>query len=253
MHADRKRSYSGPLTVHRATAIAIGATAVSNVVTNRLLRPSLYVPWNVGVAAAMVVVARTSGIQARDLGLDPRDLARGLRAGARGALVVATAYGAVLRTRLARDIFEDARVTELSRTTALWHLFVRIPLGTALAEEVIFRGVLSGLLASSLDEDPKHVRTTLLPPGIGGGASSVLFGLWHVLPSLEIAKANVAVRRAVHGRAAHGVALAVGVSTLAGFGLHLLRQRSGHVVAPVLVHLVANTLGFLIARLRRET
>ena len=45
----------------------------------------------------------------------------------------------------------------------------RIPVGTAVFEEVAFRGVLPGLIA----------RTTTEPAAVG--LSSLLFGLWHVL------------------------------------------------------------------------
>jgi uncharacterized protein len=225
----------------QAAAVAISVAGVSNIVTNRWLPASLYVPWNLGMSGALVVLARSSGSTAHDLGLDRRHLAGSLGAGAAGAGIVAAGYGLVLVTRLESDIFDDERVTVLPTTTSLWHLFVRIPFGTVLAEEVTFRAVLPVLLASCRG-----------PVWLPGAVSSLLFGLWHVLPSLKLARSNAAMRRLVHARATGAAALAVGMSTVAGFVLHLLRQRTEHVAAPVLIHLAANTVGFVIARLSQR-
>jgi uncharacterized protein len=56
--------------------------------------------------------------------------------------------------------------------------FVLIPIGTVLLEEVAFRGVLWGLL-------PTARGTAVATIG-----SSVLFSLWHVLPSLGLDSDN---------------------------------------------------------------
>ena len=226
---------------HQAAGVAISVAGVSNVVTNRWLPPTLYVPWNLGMAGALVLLARFSGSTAHDLGLDRRHLVGSLQAGALGAGIVAAGYGLALLTPLESDLFHDDRVLALPRTTSLWHLMVRIPFGTVLAEEVTFRGVLPALLAAGRG-----------PAWLPGAVSSLLFGLCHVLPSLELARANVAMRRLVHTRAPGVPVFAVATSTLAGLVLHLLRRRTGHVAAPLLTHLAANTLGFVIARLSQR-
>jgi membrane protease YdiL (CAAX protease family) len=225
----------------QAAGVAISVAGVSNVVTNRWLPASLYVPWNLGMAGALLLIARSSGSTALDLGLGRRHLLGSLQAGALGAGIVASGYGLALLSPLESDFFRDERVTVLPRTTSLWHVMVRIPLGTVLAEEVTFRGVLPALLAASRG-----------PAWLPGAVSSLLFGLWHVLPSLELARANAAMRRLVHARATGASVLSVGMSTVAGFVLHLLRRRTGHVAAPVLTHLAANTVGFVIARLSQR-
>ena len=223
----------------RAVVPAIGALGVSNLVTNLWLPQSLYVPWNLGMTTGMIVVARSAGCDALDMGFDRRHLPHSLRAGAVGAGIVAAGYGMILLTGVARDVFRDERATAISTGTARWHLFVRIPLGTVVAEEITFRGALPALFASSA-----------LPAWLPGTLSSLLFGLWHVLPSLQLARANVAVGRFIEKRTSgRGIALAVGITALAGFAFHRLRQRTGHVAAPILVHLATNELGFLAARL----
>lgn len=56
----------------------------------------------------------------------------------------------------------------------------RIPRGTALGEEAMFRGALLGLFLR------RHTRPTAVL------ASSTRFGLWHVLPTLDTLDANPA-------------------------------------------------------------
>jgi uncharacterized protein len=232
-------SWQQAITRDRAAGVAVVMLGASNLATNRWLPPAAYVPWNLAMTAGLVALARSSGCHAAEMGGDPRCLRRGLEVGGAGAGFVAAAYGMALRSHVGADLFRDDRVTMIGTTTALWHLLMRIPLGTVLTEEVAFRGVLPALLTSSS-------RPVWLP----GTLSSMLFGLWHVLPSRELPRANLGVRRAIGETASgHVVALAVGVTTLGGGVLHCLRQWTGHLVSPVAVHLATNMLGFLAARL----
>jgi uncharacterized protein len=83
-------------------------------------------------------------------------------------------------------------------------------------------------------------------------ASSLLFGLWHVLPSLGLRHANAAVAGALGvGTAGAAVAVAVAAATagtaLAGVAFCELRRRSGGLVAPFALHWALNALGLLVA------
>jgi uncharacterized protein len=223
----------------RAAGMAVAVLTGSNLLTNSWLPPAAYVPWNVSIGASLIALARSSGCHPVEIGADPRRLRGALMVGGVGAGVVAIAYGIAVRTPAGKEFFRDDRVTSVGTTTALWQLFVRIPLGTVLMEEVAFRGVLPALLTSS--------RRPLWLPGT---ISSLLFGLWHVLPSRDLPLANAGVRRALGAKVSgHATVLAVGVTTLGGVGLNLLRQRTGHLAAPIAVHLATNVLGFLGARL----
>lgn len=190
------------------------------------------------MSASLVALARRAGCGTAELGAEPRHLRRALRVGGAGAVIVAISYGALLVNGDGPDVFRDRRVTSLGSRTALSHLLLRIPLGTVLPEEVVFRGVLPALLSSSRR-----------PGWFPGAVASVLFGLWHVLPSIELARANVAVGRVVGGgMPARAVTAAVGATTVAGCVLHGLRHWTGHLAAPVAVHLATNVFGFLGAR-----
>ncbi|WP_370323794.1 CPBP family intramembrane glutamic endopeptidase [Euzebya sp.] len=222
----------------RTAVAAVSVLAASNVMTNRVLPPVAYVPWNLGLAATLVALARRAGCDDAALGLDRRDLRRGAVAGAAGAAMVAAGYGAVLASGAGRTAFADERVTSLSTSTAWWHVLVRIPLGTALAEEVAFRGVLPALLEG-----------TSRPSWAPGAVSSLLFGVWHILPARELRRQNASVEglATAHGELPVLVAQ-VAAMTAAGGVLHVLRRRAGHLVAPIGVHVAANVLGLAAAR-----
>jgi membrane protease YdiL (CAAX protease family) len=217
---------------------AISLLTASNVMTNRVLPAPAYVPWNLGLAATLVALARRAGCDDAALGLDARDLRRGMSGGAAGALVVAAAYAALLTSPAGRQAFEDRRVTSLSMATAWWHVLARIPLGTAVAEEVAFRGVLPALLQGAAR-----------PDWAPGAVSSLLFGLWHILPARDLRQEHAAVEglASTHGPA-RVLAVQVAAMTVAGGVLHHLRRRTGHLAAPIGVHVATNVLGFAAAR-----
>jgi CAAX protease family protein len=124
--------------------------------------------------------------------------------------------------------------------SALLAALVVVPLGTVLPEELAFRGLLLALLGRG-----HGVRAATL-------ASSGLFGLWHVLPSLGGGAANAAIAGAVGGDAG-GTLLRVVVTVCftfaAGVVLCVLRLRSGSLLAPVLAHWAVNGLGIIVALL----
>jgi membrane protease YdiL (CAAX protease family) len=77
-------------------------------------------------------------------------------------------------------------------------------------------------------------------------ASSLVFGLWHVLPTLERIASNPATRHR-HGdlvKSAAVVAAHVATTTAAGLGFSWLRLRTGSVIAPALAHAAPNVVGF---------
>ena len=216
----------------------VSVLAASNVMTNRVLPPVAYVPWNLGIAATLIGLARRAGCYDAALGLNSRDLRRGAAGGAAGVAAVAMAYTALLASGPGRAAFEDTRVTSLPTATAWWHILVRIPLGTALAEEVAFRGVLPAVL-----ESPHR------PSRAPGAISSLLFGLWHILPARDLRQQNASVEGL---SSAHGdipvLAGQVAAMVAAGGVLHGLRRRTGHLAAPIAVHVATNVMGFAAAR-----
>jgi membrane protease YdiL (CAAX protease family) len=187
-------------------------------------------------ALLLLLLARSAGLSADDVGLDRRSYRRGAAYAMGCVAVVAAAYAVAARLPATRSAFLDERY-RTSLGAAVLTAFVVVPLGTILFEEVAFRGVLWGLLR----RDSGPARATL--------ASSALFGLWHILPSLRLNRVNPAVGGLVGSDAAGrvlAVAGAVVFTATAGVLLCELRRRSGSLLAPVGLHWALNGLGDLV-------
>jgi uncharacterized protein len=220
-----------------AVVAAVGILGLSNVAINRVLPDAAYVPWNVGLTGVLAWLARRAGARPHDVGLDRRHLTRGLGTGVAAVGAVAAGYAMTL-TRDDPDALRDRRASDLDAATARYHVLVRIPVGTALTEEFAFRGVVPALLT--------RAGAT---PRAASVASSVLFGLWHVLPSRELRQANDGVSRLADRVGPVGVtAVSIAATGVAGQVLHRLRVRGRHLATPVLAHWAVNALGLLAAR-----
>jgi membrane protease YdiL (CAAX protease family) len=230
----RKQWVSGPdLAV---AGVVLGWGALAHRFVPERSRPLVSALAAAGLAAAV----RGSGVDARTIGCDPEDVPRGLLWGGATAAAVVAAVGGLGAHPSAGARFRDARVTDASGREALWHLLVRIPLATALVEELTFRGVLLGL-------------------GLRGGGtkralavSSLAFGVWHIgaalHPERTAATGDVVGDHA--GTTAIAVAGDVVATTIAGLGFGWLRLRSGSVLAPALAHAALNATAYAATRLR---
>ncbi len=221
-----------------AEIAASAATLAYNVAISRPIPGVGYVLANDGAAALSVIAVRNCGVSWADVGMYPDRLGRGIRIGLITALPAAAVVGFGAVVPATREFFQDERATGGGTRHVLFETLVRIPLGTALPEEVIFRGSLLGLFMQ------RH------SPAVAASMSSILFGVWHVLPTLRTLPLNPAGAR-VHGnpmRTAGAVLAAVTATTLAGYGLAWLRFRSGSIAAPVVAHASLNGAAYLAAR-----
>src|SRR5262249_6004721 len=132
-----------------------------------------------------------------------------------------------------RPLLDDKRITSLEGRAVAYQAAVRIPIGTVLWEEIAFRGVLQAALRR------------VMPKAAAVAVTSVVFGVWHIRPTAGALRANglAGDRR----RARAGVLAGVAATTAAGAFLSWLRERSGRVAAPVVVHLAANSGGLIAA------
>jgi CAAX protease family protein len=218
-----------------AVAVTVTVLAVVNVVDVRVAHAELVV--GPACAALLLGLARLAGLSWAELGLGPGTWRRGAKwAGAViGLAALVIAAGAALP--LTREAFRDSRY-HLGWASALATAFVLIPVGTVLVEEVAFRGVLWGLL--------RRLGGTVLATTV----SSVLFGLWHILPSLGLASDNEAIGGAVgRGGSAQAIAVLGTVLFTTGSGVVFceLRRRSGSLLAPAGLHWAVNGLSVLAA------
>ncbi|KQU57033.1 hypothetical protein ASG84_18625 [Rhodococcus sp. Leaf278] len=184
------------------------ATGLATTVWSTYLLPALGLDARaraVANASFAVGVAALSRTSANELGL--RNAAAGLKWGAAASAVPVLGSAVVAAVPALRR-----RVRPSDDELAEWVLF-RIPVGTVLTEELLFRGVLDA------------ASPTLSP---------IFFGLWHIHPARAAGDTVV------------GTVLA---TTSAGVVFSWLRARSGSVLAPALLHYFLNASGAVLARL----
>lgn len=220
------------MTVRHSTAAIIGlliaALGVFNVARSAVIPSAAHFVLNVALAAAVLAVGRAVGLSWPELGLARERIADGARLG----LVVAgiVAAGVVTAAIVAPTLFEDERV-DVSFSDMALRVVVIIPLGTVVVEEVIFRGVLHGLLRRHLDVSPALI------------AGAMLFGMWHLFPVWwsydDVAFGDLGRIGTVAGTFV--------ATSCAGAGFIWMRVRSGHLLAPMLAHTATNSVPFMIA------
>lgn len=220
----------------------IGILVGSNVVANEVLPSWAYIPWNIGIASALVWVATRYGRCSRDeLGLSRRHLLDGLRWGGMGAAAVVGVCAAGALLPATRELFQDERAKDLTLIGLALHVGIEIPLGTVLAEETMFRGALPAMLRRRF----AHRRMWAVR---GDVAAATLFGLWHVLPSLDMAESNAVLRDLPLGLGTPvAIVGSVAATAAAGLGFTWLRNRSGSLLAPMLLHWALNSSGLVAA------
>jgi uncharacterized protein len=221
-------------------AVAAGAalTAYNNVFGLHPWHSRWYVRLNAGATGAALAAAALGGLTATDLGLGrgrwlPGRLGSGLAAGAAASWLVIAAVPAT------RPLLDDNRVAGLDRRAVAYQALIRIPVGTALWEETAFRGVLQAALRR------------VMPGAAAILVTSGLFGAWHIRPTVQALRVNGLAedrRRALTGTLAGVAGTAAG-----GVLLSWLRERTGRLAAPVLLHAAVNSGALIAAVLVRES
>ncbi len=210
----------------------VGGIAVSHVVDHLVIPKRFHLGSHLAGAATAVGAALAAGATLDDLGLRPETAPRGLRRGAVSAAAVSAVIGLGAALPATRRWFDDERVLDVTPGEALFRSLVEIPVGTALYEEVVFRGVVLGLALRRL------------PPLPAALVTSALFGLWHVLPSLRDREHNP-VTREQHPAAV--TAATVLNTAVVGMALAWQRMRTGSVAAPFLTHTASNAVAYRVA------
>lgn len=232
-----------PSRTDAATAVTVAVLVVANLTNNRWARGwgLLTAVVTIGVLLAVVRWACADWADsARVTGLAPDTLARGARWCLAVVGIVAAVYlvGALLP--LTRDLFADQRTATLPGGTVTARVLLYVPLGTVLLEEFAFRGALYGLVRRAHGTIPATVF------------SSVLFGLWHILPSLHLATEKPALTPLFGDSVLGAVAADAGAvlfTALSGVVFCELRRRSGSLLAPIGLHWATNALGYIAAYL----
>jgi membrane protease YdiL (CAAX protease family) len=203
-------------------------------VLNNSAAPDLYVLWACVAIVGLVLLARADGLRRRDWGFGPVTV-RAARAAA--VLAAATAAAMLVGTQLpgVTTAYDDARVEGMGAADVAFAALIRVPLGTAFLEEMAFRGVLLAMLT-------RRYGTAWAVAG-----SSLAFGAWHLLPSLDLTVGNAAIGAVLGTHCLVTAGIAMVAAGLAGAFLCLLRIRYDHLIAPLAVHVTTNSMGYVLA------
>ena len=211
-----------------------GALVSYSTVANRL--PSFNKGWFVPANLTACALVLLYGHLAMNLstpqiwGPDP-PFGPALLGAAVGAALVSPLFVIALSKRWAHRI-ADERVAHLAGRGLLYQTLIRIPVGTALLEEVAFRGVL-------------HASWEARSFGEAAFISSIAFGLWHISPTINMVKENrPGASRAVYLRAIVG---AVVFTTAVGLAFVMLLEIADSLAAPLLLHATVNGLATVAA------
>ncbi len=221
-----------------ATATVLVLLVLLNLLTN-VWAPRAYLAVCAVGAAMLLAVGRLAGLTWTEMGLGRAAIVPGLLWGIGATAVVGVGYLAVGAVPAGRRLLHDDRAPHAWRPL-LYKAALHVPLGTVLLEEVAFRGVLLGLLVA------------LYGNVAAVAVSSALFGLWHVLPTLEAVRHSTVVATAL-GRRGPLRAVVGAVLFTAGAGVLFcwLRLGSGSLLAPAALHVATNSGGYLAAFLVR--
>jgi membrane protease YdiL (CAAX protease family) len=223
---------------HDAHLIHIAAILVlagyANIISNEVLADIWHIPFHLGILGLSILVARRAGTTWTSMGLRPDRARRGAVVG--GAIVGAIAIGVVIAVAASafipelRELFQRDDIVNGSVGWVLFQALVRIPLATALYEEVLFRGIVFGMFARRYS------------PLVAGVVTSLLFGFWHILPTLEMSP--LADTGTYLGLGVTIIGSVVGTA-IAGLGFLLVRLYANSTLASVLAHIGTNSVAML--------
>jgi membrane protease YdiL (CAAX protease family) len=215
-------------------AIVIVAILVYGTILARFIPRKAHISANLLAALATIVFGLFLGLSLSQMGLTLSGVKTIIliSVAATGAIFLGTfavSFLPFLRHIFLGESFANARVR-----TVFFEAGFRIPLGTALVEEILFRGVLLGMLLQSYS------------PLTSSIIAAIVFGLWHIAPSINSIESNTAVQERLRSKSLHAkgsVAGIVLVTFAAGFFFNWLRILSGTILTTWLVHWAINSSG----------
>jgi membrane protease YdiL (CAAX protease family) len=234
-------------------ALVLVSLVIINIVNNRVAPQTHYLLWAFVGSVFLLAIGLLDGNNFTDMGLGFDYLIPGLIWALTSIVLVTLVYFISSIFKKSREAFADQRIGAMSGGKLAFQALVEVPFGTVLLEEIAFRAVLFAMLAR---------RFGVIPALI---ISAIIFGLWHILPSIGTHEANPALGSVV-GSGRRGAVLAVLASVFttffAGILFGAMRIASGSVIAPMGLHWATNGLGYFFSwfllrfrarRLRRQS
>lgn len=186
--------------------------------------------WQLFGFGSLLLVYKIGGLSLSDIGLSRSRIAPGLKYALVAIALILVAL--IIVFLLKQSVFKDNRYNQGLWAALSAGLFI-VPLKVVLFEELAFRGIMPALL-KDLGSKPWIILVV----------SSVLFGLWHILTAPKTS--NLSVGNDSNLLIVNVVFVATCVG---GAALYWLRQQSGSLVAPILVHWFINGAVIVLAAL----
>jgi len=213
--------------------VLIGVLVAYNVIINKYLEEKWHLLFSLVLSTTVIWwVVRFSDITLGSIGARLGAIIPGLIYGTAAYAIISIVIASTVFVPLAKGFLNDKRVIRLNTRQFLYKTLINLPVATVFLEEVVFRGVMLALLM----QDFSTIHSVLI--------SSLLFGLWHVLPAYTSVVTNDSLKT-MKKPALPVVAGTVFITFLAGIGFSWLRLASGSLVAPMLAHFATNSGGII--------
>lgn len=210
----------------------------------KLVPEKFHIALNALIAIIAILLGFGFGLSAEQMGIALNTITSGIF-----IAVIATILICIITVIMAlipplRRFFIGDNLSNASGKLIAFETTIRIPFSTALIEEILFRGVLLGLLLAHNSQ-----ITALI-------VSSILFGLWHIFPTIKTIEQNKSTKKIIGNsktKTGAGVLATIITTTIAGFIFGLLRIFAGSIIAPWLIHWSINASGVLGIYVAKKT
>ena len=202
-----------------------------------LLPQTLHAPMYVWMNLAVLLLVwiwsrRYLNLTARDIGWTTHNLGKSILYGLGVTALVVLPFVIILWLLPSMGFnAKTPRLETIARDIFWWRILIRIPIGTAFFEEMLFRGIFYGYLMKKFAQ----AKTIMI--------SSLFFGFWHITPVYRVVSQDLQTTSPAHFLALF-LLLVLG-SIVGGILFAWVRYRTKNIAGCVLAHALINVLSLL--------
>jgi membrane protease YdiL (CAAX protease family) len=177
---------------------------------------------------------RYLNLTTRDIGWTKQNLGKGVLYGFGVSAVIVLPF-VILLCLLPALGFEvkTPRLEAVAQDIFWWRIFVRIPIGTAFFEEMLFRGIFYGYLMKKMSQK----KTILI--------TSLFFAFWHIIPAYEVVSQHLQAT-SIGMFVVLWLVLMFG-SFVGGLLFAWIRYRTKNIAGCIIAHALINVLSLVSA------
>jgi membrane protease YdiL (CAAX protease family) len=197
------------------------------------LHAPLYVWMNLGVLLLIWILSKHYlDLTPRDIGWTRHNIGKSVLYGLGvSALVVLPFVILLWLLPVLGFSVKTPRLETVAQDIFWWRILIRIPIGTAFFEEMLFRGIFYGYLMKKKSQ----VRTIFI--------TSLFFGFWHIMPAIRVVSRDLQTT-APFPFVGLWLLLILG-SIVGGILFAWIRYRTKNIAGCVLAHALINVLSLL--------